>query len=394
MKVFISSVTYALKEERAALVPFLRLLDHHPLRFEDFTAQDRSSREACLAGVEVADVYVLLLGPRYGQPFPDTGLSPTAEEFKRARQRGIPILVFNKVLDEEDDTAQSEFKGEVGHYVSGRFWRSFTDPLSCNQAVGEALKGLDLESGPVERSTPSEPVNVPWLAESGILAAGSTGGVLSGAGEGLVPPFIVTAPILELHVVGLGGTGAPSRRQLEDWAAQLARDGRSAGFVSQADQLAIGATSDTGWAVRPPGTSAFGASLSRRSVEKFRGLLCHRNGGVGAFMSLDTDLMGSLVNQQSLQVDLAELFGLVTPYLPQTELLSVAAGLNNASQVWEGDPTRVGDRNSGRMRMAQGMRIRVGGDFAVPRRQLAASFGDVGKDLTHDLLTQLRENNI
>jgi hypothetical protein len=69
MKVFISSVTHLLKEERAALPPFLRLFDHEPLRFEDFEAQDRSSREACLAGVDVADVYVLLLGPRYGHRF-------------------------------------------------------------------------------------------------------------------------------------------------------------------------------------------------------------------------------------------------------------------------------------------------------------------------------------
>jgi len=52
------------------------------MRFEDFAAQGRSGREACLAGVEAADVYVLLLGPRYGEPFEDSGLSPTAEEFK------------------------------------------------------------------------------------------------------------------------------------------------------------------------------------------------------------------------------------------------------------------------------------------------------------------------
>lgn len=129
MKVFISSVTHLLKDERAALPPFLRLLEHEPLRFEDFEAQDRSCREACLAGVDAADVYVLLLGPRYGTPFPDTGLSPTAEEFRRARQRRIPILVFNKTVDGDDEPAQVDFKGEVGHYVNGRLWRSFIDPV-------------------------------------------------------------------------------------------------------------------------------------------------------------------------------------------------------------------------------------------------------------------------
>ncbi len=85
VKVFISSGRYLLRDERDNLPPFLRVLDHEPLRFEGFTSQDASSRAACLAGVNAADVYVLLLGPKYGDPFADTGLSPTAEGFAVAR---------------------------------------------------------------------------------------------------------------------------------------------------------------------------------------------------------------------------------------------------------------------------------------------------------------------
>ena len=66
LKVFISSVTHLLKDERNALPDFLRVVDHEPLRFEDSRRRTESSREACLAGVDAADVYVLLLGPRYG----------------------------------------------------------------------------------------------------------------------------------------------------------------------------------------------------------------------------------------------------------------------------------------------------------------------------------------
>lgn len=231
MKVFISSVTHLLKEERKALPPFLRLFDHEPLRFEDFEAQDRSSREACLAGVEAADVYILLLGPRYGTPFfPDTGLSPTAEEFRRARQRGIRILVFNKHVDEEDEPAQGDFKSEVGHYVNGRLWRSFTDPpASCNQAVGEAMKALDVErGGPIPRTTPQEPVRVPWLSEvelsdAIIPASGFVGG------RNRTVSASVTAPVLELHVLGIGVTNAPvcgrSKNTLGVWHATCAPSG-------------------------------------------------------------------------------------------------------------------------------------------------------------------------
>lgn len=213
MKVFISSVTHLLKEERRGLPPFLRLFDHEPLRFEDFEGQDRSSREACPAGVEAADVYVLLLGPRYGTPFPDTGLSPTAEEFRRARQRGIPILVFNKLVDEEDEPAQADFKREVGHYVNGRLWRSFTDPASCNQAVGEALKALDAERGPIPRTTPQEPVTVPWLSEVELSAATIPASWFVGGRNRTVSAW-VSAPVLEFHVLGTGVTNAPSLRQV------------------------------------------------------------------------------------------------------------------------------------------------------------------------------------
>ncbi|MGH3304538.1 MAG: DUF4062 domain-containing protein, partial [Streptosporangiaceae bacterium] len=60
---------------------------YESLRFEDFVSQDRSSRDACLAGVDGCDVYILLLGPRYGEPLPDSGMAPTEEEFTAASRQ-------------------------------------------------------------------------------------------------------------------------------------------------------------------------------------------------------------------------------------------------------------------------------------------------------------------
>jgi hypothetical protein len=389
MKVFISSVTHLLKDERAALSPFLRLFDHAPLRFEDFEAQDRSSREACLAGVDQADVYVLLLGPRYGTPFPDTGLSPTAEEFRRARQRGIPILVFNKTVDEEDERAQVDFKGEVGHYVNGRLWRSFTDAANCNQAVGEALKALEVERGPVPRTVPQEAVIVPWLSEiplsSAIVPASRFVGVRNTA-----VPSSVSAPVLELHVIGIGMTSAPSLRQIEERAWRLARDMRDVGFVSEGDQLVVKAADGFGWALRPPATASSGSFPGQVTAEQFRGALIHPR-GVCAFRSLDTDIIGALVDQRSLQTALAWLFGVIATQLPEAESVALAASLSRADRVGEGDPRLVGTRNSGRLGMTGPAELRAGGDFLVPTRWLASSFGDLGADLAHAIVGQLRE---
>lgn len=389
VKVFISSVTHLLKEERAALPPFLRLFDHEPLRFEDFEAQDRSSREACLAGVEAADVYVLLLGPRYGTMFPDTGLSPTAEEFRRARQRGIPILVFNKNVDEEDEPAQAAFKAEVGDYVNGRLWRSFTDAAGCNQAVGEALKALEVERGPVPRTIPQEPVVVPWLSEVQLSSAIIPSSGFVGARSTVVPTS-VSAPLLELHVIGIGVTNAPSLRQIEDQARRLARGMRQVGFVSESDQLVVGAAEGYGWAVRPPAASSSGSFPERATVEQFRGALIQPTGAC-AFRALDTDIIGAVVDQQSLQTELALLFGVIGSQMPEAESVALAASVSRADRVGEGDPRLVGTRNGGRMNMMGPAELRVGGDFVVPIRRLGSSFGDLGADLAHAIIAQLRQ---
>lgn len=222
MKVFISSVTYMLKDERNALPPHLRLFDHQPLRFEDFASQDRSGREACLAGVGAADVYLLLLGPKYGDPLPDSGRAPTEEEFTLARNRGIPILVFNKIADEPTEPRQQQFKDKVGHYVNGRFWRTFNDPLSLNQAVGEALKELPAPGGLLVLQPLARPLPVTWLHP-----AKATRGQ-------------VTGPVLELHLVPVGTTTLTSATRLAKVAKSLARDARSAGFVDDTDPLDTG----------------------------------------------------------------------------------------------------------------------------------------------------------
>jgi len=167
MKVFISSVTAFLKEERNELPAFLKVADHEPLRFEDFTAQDRSSREACLAGVDAADVYLLLLGPKYGEPLPDSDRAPTAEEFTRARQRGIPILVFNKDVVEPDEPAQAEFKNEVrGDPGAAASWPT-TSGSSQAPCSPNSPSGPDSASSPAQAraATHSRPAVTPRVLD-------------------------------------------------------------------------------------------------------------------------------------------------------------------------------------------------------------------------------------
>lgn len=393
MKVFISSVTAFLREERNALPAFLQVADHEPLRFEDFTAQDRSSREACLAGVDAADVYLLLLGPRYGDPLPDSDRAPTAEEFTRARQRGIPILVLNKDVDEPDEPAQAQFKKEVGHYVNGRFWKSFKDPMGCNLAVLQALRELEAVTGPIERRTPTGEVHVPWLSaidatdERGYPILGNSG--FGGRGCGLVPGGVY-APILELHVVP-DGKATPQRglRHMAEVARAMARGARDIDFVSEGEPLIVGSSDGFAWAVRPA-ELASRAMFEGAQTDAFKGMVASRDGAAGAFKALPVDLMGTLIDERSLQTDLARLFSLAAPQVAPTEWVSIAAGLVNPGRVYEGDPARMGSRHSGSMRTSSADEVlRGGADFIVPWPRVRSAFGDIGADLAHEILVAL-----
>ena len=369
MKVFISSVTHLLKDERNALPPFLRLLDHQPLRFEDFESQDRSAREACLAGVDAADVYVLLLGPKYGTPFADSGLAPTAEEFRLARNRGIPILVFDKVVEETSEPGQQAFKAEVGHYVNGRLWRTFTDPLSLNQAVGEALKALPSPSGPLVLHPLDQPGPVTWLDP-----ARSTNSR-------------VTAPILEVHLVPIGATMLTSATSLAETATVLARDARSMGFVAEADPLTTGSDNHGAWAVQPPNSEG---GWQRTTTEAFRGVPITATGDAAAYLTLPTDMFGALVDQPSLKRDIGQLIGLITPHVPPAEGIAPAVALSGAERVWEGDPADVGTRSSGTMRTTRGQTITLDPTFYVRADDITRATGELAAEMAMRLLNEIR----
>lgn len=163
MKVFISSVRRGLEAERDALPGLIRALGHEPRRFEDFTAQPVPSREACLAGVADADVYLLLLGPHYGTVFPETGLSPTHEEFVAARTAGIHRLVFRKE-GVDFEPAEERFAKMVEEYGTGHFRGSFRNAVDLQPKVAQALR--DLPPGALEWQALDRPVEVVWRSDA------------------------------------------------------------------------------------------------------------------------------------------------------------------------------------------------------------------------------------
>ncbi len=142
MKVFVSSVIRGFEPYRDAAVRAAQMLGHEVIRAEDFGASPDSPQQVCLAGVRAADVVVLLLSERYGWRDPDSGLAPTHEEYREARERH-PVLVFiqGSVTPE---AAQRTFIEEVQSWGSGHYTQRFASPEALQAAAIRALHDFEL----------------------------------------------------------------------------------------------------------------------------------------------------------------------------------------------------------------------------------------------------------
>lgn len=99
MQVFISSTYKDLIEERQAAVEAVLKADHIPAGMELFKAGDESQLTVIKNWIDQSDIYMLIVGGRYGSIEPKSGLSYTHLEFKMAIESGIPMFVI--ILKEE-----------------------------------------------------------------------------------------------------------------------------------------------------------------------------------------------------------------------------------------------------------------------------------------------------
>lgn len=116
-RVFISSVIEGLEDERRAVAQAIRESGAEPVWFEEFGARDQDPEQAYLSEVDLSDVYVGILGSRYGGQDRVTGYSATHAEYLRAVERGLRISVW--VMDVDDMAGhQRDFLGEVRTYFT------------------------------------------------------------------------------------------------------------------------------------------------------------------------------------------------------------------------------------------------------------------------------------
>ena len=220
LREFAKGTSYVAEVERA-----ISAAGHVIVDMEDFPAADQPAAHLCMDRVRGCEVYVGVLGTRYGSPVRDKPeLSYTELEFDTATEAGLDRLVFlldtdaddvgippSRLIDREFGDRQEAFCRRVRD--SGLVRQSFASPAELGRLVERSLRELAdtrrrIGSGIRREQVPAEPqpvraskfVNPPpataptWFQDRQVET-------------GLLAKFVTDPGIRLVTVAGRGGIG-------------------------------------------------------------------------------------------------------------------------------------------------------------------------------------------
>lgn len=117
-RVFVSSTCYDLKYIREELKHFIRTIGYEPVLSDEgdvFYNPGTHTHDACLAEVPTCQLFVLIIGGRYGGKFKESDDSITNREYKKAVEMKVPIftLVEQPVYAEHHVYVRNKQKKDV-----------------------------------------------------------------------------------------------------------------------------------------------------------------------------------------------------------------------------------------------------------------------------------------
>ena len=367
MKIFISSVRRGLEEERDSLPGLIMAIGHEALRFEDFTSQPTPSREACLRGVQAADVYLLLLGPHYGDPLAETGLSPTHEEYNAARTKGIPRLAFRKT-GVDFEPAQADFAAEVETYSTGLFRENFSGALELQAKVVAALRALPSTARVAVWSPLPHPVTVEW--REGWSHSRSSGYSM--------------ASVIDVHAIPIDGDHLSSR-QLRNASEALANRLRSLGVVPASAAIEVVSDTNAAWAY--PASPSDRGGWDEVNPGVIMGITISASGQRSVWQQLPSDRMGSLLDPDDLPPRMGSLLRLLGSIAPPGDgEWAIAIGLTPSTLLSIGPLSSLGHRNSAQTTTGSPGPLHIEPDEAVSAAALDDAANEVGHVLAQNLI--------
>lgn len=158
-QVFISSTYKDLIEERQEVVEAVLNAGHIPAGMELFKAGP-TQEDVITEWIESSDIYVLLLGPRYGT-LNKSGISYTQWEYNLAKDLGKPmfsLVLSDSYIQKMNDDHRIEVKDVE---TSNQLYKSFKDEVSDSLVVqinhpAEIRSGISESIRDIERRTPEK----------------------------------------------------------------------------------------------------------------------------------------------------------------------------------------------------------------------------------------------
>ncbi len=159
LQVFVSSTYTDLMEERQAAVEAILDAGHIPAGMELFAAGDKSQMEVIQRWIDESDLFLLILGGRYGSIERESGRSYIELEYDYARSKEKPFFALAitenylrkktsaktfEVIEMEHQTELKAFREKVGTKMV-RFWDDLKDiKLAINKSLSEFSGREDL----------------------------------------------------------------------------------------------------------------------------------------------------------------------------------------------------------------------------------------------------------
>jgi hypothetical protein len=179
LQIFVSSTYTDLIEERQAAVSAILKAGHIPAGMELFTSGDESQMETIKRWIDESDVFMLVLGGRYGSIEPTTSLSYMELEYDYAVNSGMPFFAVviddaaleqkvrlhgRQVIENEYTQELKAFRNKVLNKMSA-FYRDVRDiRLTVHETISDFLvrynfKGWVSGSDVPDISTFTEQIN-------------------------------------------------------------------------------------------------------------------------------------------------------------------------------------------------------------------------------------------
>ena len=176
LQVFISSTYTDLREERQAAVEAVLTAGHIPAGMELFAAGDESQMNVIKRWIDGSDVYLLLLGGRYGSIEPAAHKSYIHLEYEYAISKGKPVFAVvvddtyqeqrvrqfgSAVIETDQPHKLKEFRASVTTKMV-KFW---SDPRDIKLAILETMAEFSLRPELIGWIPGDEAVNGGAVAE-------------------------------------------------------------------------------------------------------------------------------------------------------------------------------------------------------------------------------------